>query len=180
MYSETLKLVVALDRKPSGGQPARLHDLFRRLRTAENSAEAAETEDAIWTAWMKPARGRPADELERATRAIVASDLEFAERSLAALTWMCPEYAEAWNKRATLYYLQRRDDESVAAIRRTLELEPRHFGAICGFGQILLDRGNRTGAAFAFDAALRLNPHLGGEVRSTADELLREPLPRLH
>ena len=92
---------------------------------------------------------------------------------------MHPDYAEAWNKRATLYYLQRRDAESVASIRRALELEPRHFGAICGFGQILIDQGDRTGAAFAFDAALRLNPHLGGEVRRTADELLREPLPQL-
>lgn len=179
MYAETLKLVVALHRKPCDRQPARLHDLFRRLHAASDPAEAAETEDAIWAAWMKPARGRPADELERATRAIVASDLEFAERTLAALTWMQPDYAEAWNKRATLYYLQRRDDESVAAIRRTLELEPRHFGAICGFGQILMDHGDRTGAAFAFDAALRLNPHLDGEVRRTADELLKEPLQRL-
>ena len=175
MFAETLKLVVALDRKPSESLPGRLHDLFRRLQTAESPAEAAETEDAIWAAWMKPRRGRAADELERATRAIVAADYAFADRILAALTMAYPDYAEAWNKRATLYYLQSQDAASVASIRRTLELEPRHFGAICGFGQILLDRGDRAEAAFAFDAALRLNPHLDANVRETARTLLSSP-----
>jgi len=172
MYSETLKLVVALDRRPAGRQPARLHDLFRLLRSATDPDEAAAAEDAIWDAWMRPSRGRDANELERATRAIVAADLGLAERLLADLTWRAPGFAEAWNKRATLAYMQHRDEASVAAIRRTLELEPRHFGAICSFAQILVDRGDRDGAAFAFDAALRLNPHLGGEVHAAAASLL--------
>jgi cytochrome c-type biogenesis protein CcmH/NrfG len=66
-----------------------------------------------------------------------------------------------------------RDDESVPDIRRTLELEPRHFGAICGFGQICLRHGNRAAALFAFDAALRINPHLGA-VRTVFEELAAE------
>jgi len=175
MYTQTLKLVVALDRRPAGRQPARLHRLFRQLRTATDPAEAAGTEDAIWDAWMRPSRGRDTDELERATRAIVASDHACAERILADLTWRAPDFAEAWHKRATLCYMQGRDDDSIAAIHRTLELEPRHFGAIAAFGQILLDRADRDGAAFAFDAALRLNPHLGGDVRATAASLLSAP-----
>ncbi len=175
MYSDVLKLVVARDRKPVEKQPGRLHDLFRVLQTARDPAEAAAAEDAIWDAWMRPIRGRDADELERATRAIVASDLPCAERILADLTWRAPDFAEAWHKRATLFYMQTRDAESVAAIRRTLELEPRHFGAMCAFAQILLDREERDAAAFAFDAALRLNPHLGGEVRDAAASLLTAP-----
>jgi tetratricopeptide (TPR) repeat protein len=177
-YGDVLKLVVARDRRPVAKQPARLHDLFRTLQAATEPDEAAAAEDAIWAAWMRPAPGRDTDELERATRAIVASDYACAERILADLNWRAPDFAEAWHKRATLLYVQSRDAESIAAIRRTLELEPRHFGAMCAFGQILLDREDRDGAAFAFDAALRLNPHLGGEVRATAAALLSSPQPR--
>ena len=175
---EVLKLAVAQNRRPVERQPARLNDLFRVLRAATDPGEAAAAEDAIWAAWMRPAPGRDTDELERATRAIVASDYACAERILADLTWRAPDFAEAWHKRATLLYVQSRDAESIAAIGRTLELEPRHFGAICAFGQILLDRDDRDAAAFAFDAALRLNPHLGGEVRATAASLLTPPEAR--
>jgi len=63
--------------------------------------------------------------------------------------------------------------ETEAAFRRTLELEPRHFGAICGFGQICLRHGNRAAALFAFDAALRINPNLGA-VRAVFEELAAE------
>jgi len=60
----------------------------------------------------------------------------------------------------------------VASIHRTLELEPRHYGAICGFAQICLSLGDADSALFAFDAALRVNPHLES-VRETIDKLLR-------
>ena len=56
---------------------------------------------------------------------------------------------------------------------RTLRLEPRHFGAICGFAEILLARGERLKALFAFDIALRVNPHLG-MVRLETEKLMRE------
>jgi predicted Zn-dependent protease len=178
VYTDVLKLVVTRHRKPVERQPARLHDLFRVLRTSRDPAEAAEAEDAIWDAWMRPTPGRDVDELERATRAIVAADLPCAERILADLTWRAPDFAEAWHKRATVFYMQGRDDQSVRAIRHTLQLEPRHFGAMCAFAQILLDHEQGDGAAFAFDAALRLNPHLGGGVRATAEALLQAPLRR--
>jgi tetratricopeptide (TPR) repeat protein len=180
MYADTLKLVVSPHRRPSATQPARLYDLFRRLQAATDPDDASETEQAIWSAWMTPRPGRPADELERATRAMVAADFGIAERILSGLTFAYPDFAEAWNKRATLYYIQRRDDASVASIRRTLELEPRHFGAICGFAEILVAHGERSAAAFAFDAALKLNPHLGDDVRRAAGELISERPRQVH
>ncbi len=180
MYPETLKLVVASHRRPAAGQPSQLYDLFRRLQTATDPNEASEAEQAIWAVWMAPRRGRAAEELERATRALVAADFGVAERILAALTAAYPDFAEAWNKRATLYYMQRRDDASVESIRRTLELEPRHFGAICGFAEILLARGERARAAFAFNAAHELNPNLGDDVRIAAGKLLTERQGTVH
>ena len=119
--------------------------------------------------------GTPAAfDLERATRALTALDFPAAERILARLVATHPDFAEAWNKRATLYYMQNRDDESVANIHHTLQLEPRHYGAICGFAQICLSLGDTDGALFAFDAALRVNPHLN-DAREAVDKLLRTP-----
>ena len=111
-------------------------------------------------------------DLERATRALTALDFPAAEDILARLVATHPDFAEAWNKRATLYYMQSRDEESVINIHRTLELEPRHYGAICGFAQICLSLGDTDSALFAFDAALRVNPHLEA-VREAIDKLLR-------
>ena len=113
-----------------------------------------------------------ATHLERATRALTALDFPAADGILARLVATHPDFAEAWNKRATLYYMQSRDEESVASIHRTLELEPRHYGAICGFAQICLSLGDTDSALFAFDAALRVNPHLES-VREAIDKLLR-------
>ena len=174
MFEDTLKLVLALDRRaPAASLPQRLGELFHRLAAAANAAEASQIEDLIWGVWMSNDDPDAEDALNRATQAIAGRKLDEAEAILDTLVELHPGYAEAWNKRATLYFLQRRDRESVADIRRTLELEPRHFGAICGFGQICLRHGDHAAALFAFDAALRLNPHLGS-IRAAVQELSDE------
>lgn len=174
MFDDTLKLVLALgDRTPAPHLPQRLTELFHRLAAAEGAVEASQVEDLIWGVWMSHDDPDAEEALSRATQAIAARELDEAEAILDTLVDLHPGYAEAWNKRATLYFLQRRDRESVADIRRVLELEPRHFGAICGFGQICLRHGDRAAALFAFDAALRVNPHLGS-IRAAAAELAGE------
>ena len=174
MYTDTLKLIVTGDRRrPSSRLPERLNGLFRSLGDARGG-RAERIEDEIWRLWMAYRDSTAAFDLERATRALTALDFPAAERILARLVAAHPDFAEAWNKRATLYYMQNRDDESVADIHHTLQLEPRHYGAICGFAQICLSLGDTDGALFAFDAALRLNPHLN-DVREAVDKLLRTP-----
>lgn len=174
MFDDTLKLILSLgERPPRVRGPQRLTELFHRLAAAAGPVEASQVEDLIWNVWMAHDDPDAEDALSRATQAIAARELDEAEAILDALVELHPDYAEAWNKRATLYFLLRRDRESVADIRRTLELEPRHFGAVCGFGQICLRKGERTGALFAFDAALRINPHLGA-VRAAREELAAE------
>lgn len=174
MFEDTLKLVLALDRRaPAASAPQRLGELFHRLAAATHAAEASQVEDLIWDLWMSYPDADAQEALAQATRAIAERALDEAEAILDALVELHPGYAEAWNKRATLYFLQRRDTESIADIRRVLELEPRHFGAICGFGQICLRHGDHAAALFAFDAALRLNPHLGS-IRAAVQELSDE------
>ncbi len=171
MLEETLKFLLSGTRRaPAAVLPARLDELFRRLAAPAGELEAAETEDLIWGLWMEYPLEVAADRLEEATRLIAGRELEHAEALLDALVIQYPDYAEAWNKRATLYFLQGRDEESVRDIRRTLELEPRHFGAICGFGQICLRSGRPDLALFALQAALDINPHLAG-ARRVLDEL---------
>src|SRR5258708_23222679 len=149
MYPDTLKLIVTCDRgHRAGALPERLNGLFRSVGDG-NEGRAERIEDEIWRLWMAYRESAAAFELERATRALTALDFQAAEGILARLVATHPDFAEAWNKRATLYYMQSRDEESVASIHRTLELEPRHYGAICGFAQICLSLGDADSARFA-------------------------------
>jgi tetratricopeptide (TPR) repeat protein len=178
MYTETLKLVAGLgERRPTLVLPFRLDQLFAHLAVPD--CPAGEVEEEIWRLWMHHPHRRAALVLDRASSDIAAHRFDIAETRLESLLRACPDFPEAWNKRATLYYLQARDEESVHDIHRTLELEPRHFGALCGLGEICLSAGDRDEALFVFQTALRLNPHLSG-VRSVVDQLLSERQDSLH
>jgi tetratricopeptide (TPR) repeat protein len=170
MYAQTLKLVADLShRQPAPALPSKLEQLFKHLAVGEGDAQ--DLEEQIWRLWMHYPHGEAARILDQACNDIAAQRYDIAETRLYRLLRACPDYAEAWNKRATLYYLQQRDEESVRAIHRTLELEPRHFGALCGLGEILLSEGEREDALFVFQAALRLHPHLEG-ARSAVEQIL--------
>jgi cytochrome c-type biogenesis protein CcmH/NrfG len=161
-YAETLQLVASLpERRPARSLPSRLDELFERLPACASAGEAARVEEEIWSAWMYDGHEEAELALERACADIAARRFDLAETRLAILLRRRPGWAEAWNKLATLCYLMERDDESVAAIRRTLEIEPRHFGALAGLGEILRSQGEAGPALLAFGMALRLHPHLG-------------------
>lgn len=170
-YAETLQLLVRLpERRPAPTLPSRLDALFERLAGCATPAEALAIEDEIWNAWMYDGREEAEVALERAAADIAARRFDLAETRLVRLVRGRPDWAEAWNKLATLYYMMERDDESVAAIRRTLAIEPRHFGALAGLGEILRSQGEREPALLAFARALRLHPHLAG-VRAALEAL---------
>ena len=157
--AEILGLIAARrERRPLRDLPA-LSALFRRLGAC-TPAEAADTEERIWDVWMHHPHRAAAAALDAATRDIAARRYDIAETRLTLLLRSAPEYAEAWHKRAALYYLLGRDGECLHDIRRTLELEPRHFAAMLHFAEILLGAGAGHDARFAFAAALSLHPHL--------------------
>src|SRR5688500_11468442 len=101
-----------------------------------------------------------AEALELATGDIAARRYDIAETRLTMLLRHAPQFAEAWHKRATLYYLLGRDAECLDDLARTLDLEPRHFAAMLHFAEILLGDGAPVEARFAFHAALSVHPHL--------------------
>jgi Tfp pilus assembly protein PilF len=172
---DLLKLVIALgSRRPAAGQPQVLVGLFRELAVRRPARPPQEVEAAIWAAWASHPDKASERRLAQATRAIAREEFGRARHLLDPLVEDHPEWSEAWNKRATLAYLQGRDADCFADIRRTLELEPRHFGAVCGFAQACLRRGERAAALTAFEVALAINPHLTGVLPAVED--LRETL----
>jgi tetratricopeptide (TPR) repeat protein len=178
VYSEALKLVANLGvRRPAAVLPSRLDQLFQSLSARQ--CDAQRLEDQIWALWMHHPHRRAAQALERTAADIADQLYDVAETRLSRLLRARPDFPEAWNKRATLYYLQERDDECVHAIQRTLELEPRHFGALCGLAEILRGAGEMQSALFVFQAALRINPHLSA-AREAVTELTGRPPEASH
>ena len=84
-----------------------------------------------------------------------------------------PDFAEGWNKRATVYYLIDDYGSSLADIRRTLALEPRHFGALSGLGFILDETGQKEQAIAVFRKALAINPQLD-KIKEAVERLEKE------
>ena len=145
-------------RRPARDLPF-LDALFRQLKSCHGK-EAERTEDQIWNVWMDHPHAAAARVLDLATRDIAARRYDIAETRLTQLLRRAPDFPEAWHKRATLYYLLARDAECLADIRRTLELEPRHFCAMLHFGELLFAGGAGEEGRFAFRAALSLHPNL--------------------
>ena len=73
-----------------------------------------------------------------------------------------PNFAEGWNKRATIYYLLQEYTASVKDIAQTLRLEPRHFGALFGLSLINAALGRHQAALKAFEQAKFIHPHISG------------------
>ena len=110
--------------------------------------------------------------LAQAQRAIEGGAPAEALSILDRLIGANPDFAEAWNKRATLYYMMKRDDQALADIAHVLDLEPRHFGALAGKGMILERQKKYSEARAAYEEALAVNPNLE-QVKSALKELDR-------
>lgn len=175
-----LELILSLDgRAPSENLPHQLDDLFADLGRAELSEPLDVVEGTIWALWCSHPDETAVQRMERVIGGLAQGRFDAAERLLDGLVRDYPDWAEAWNKRATLYFLQDRDEESIADIEATLRLEPRHFGALGGFGQICLRQDEPVSARIAFEKALQLNPHLDG-MREIIDELHAEFRPTVN
>ncbi len=139
---------------------ARLDALFARLKTSGDPGEGARLTNRIWTIWVEY-DDAVIDTLMREGQELMASGRhKLALARFDQIVGLAPEYAEGWNKRATVFYLMDEYEASVRDIQKTLALEPRHFGALSGLGLIYLGVGQDAAARKAFEKALEFNPHL--------------------
>ncbi len=139
----------------------RLDALFARL-ALNDSPDWQSVQNEIWAQWSQS--GSPAMDLllRRAESAMENGQFELALRFLDDLVRLAPDFAEGWNKRATVYFLLGEYGRSVADIERTLALEQRHFGALSGLGMILERLGDKKGAMRAYRRGLVVHPNLPG------------------
>lgn len=140
-------------------QPSKLDDLFQRLQNTDD-AGATQIEQEIWAEWSKS--GSPAMDLllNRGRAAMEAGDFDTAIGDFTAVIDHAPDFAEAYNERATAYYQSGKLGPSIADIRQTLRLNPRHFGALTGLAIIFEDIDKPEKALEVYKAALVLQPHM--------------------
>jgi len=138
-------------------QESQLETLFEQL--ADPKTENWEnTESEIWAIWSKSGSDSMDLLLERGRNAMNAGDYDAAIEHLTALTDHAPDFAEGWNARATAYYQIGHFGPSIQDIRRTLALNPRHFGALSGLGLILQELELPEDALYAFRQAQAIHP----------------------
>jgi tetratricopeptide (TPR) repeat protein len=150
----------------------RLDGLFERLHATPDAADARAIEQQIWQIWLESDDASVDRLMSQGVRAMRELQLDSALQAFDRLVEQAPEFAEAWNKRATVHYLMGHWRASVLDIQRTLALEPRHFGALFGLGLIYDALENPEAALRSYQATLDLNPH-SESTRQRIEELRR-------
>jgi len=152
---------------PAVSDPA-LDAMFTALGQAENAEAAAPIEAAIWEHWADSGSPTVNILLERAAAAESAGETDRAIRFLNEASALAPDFAEPWNRRASLAYETEDYPGAISAIQEALKREPRHFGALAGLGLIYEELGQERAALDAFRAALAIHPHYEAALRGVA------------
>ncbi len=147
--------------KPQKGDPTRNLDfLFEALKLAPDDSSAKAIEQRIWALWFVTRSDIANILMTRVKTAVEAKDLGLAIKLLDAIVKIRPDYAEAWNRRATLYYMKKDYGQALADIREVLRREPRHFGALSGLGLLLQEMGDDKHALDVYRRAVELYPRM--------------------
>ena len=147
---------------PKGERNRNIDFLFGALKAAPDDASAKAIEDRIWAVWTGAGNETTNLLMSRAKKAADDKDYDLALRMLSAIIEIKPDFTEAWNRRATVYFLKKDYVNSIADIGKVLAREPRHFGALSGLGLIMQDIGDEKHALDAYRKALEVYPRLRG------------------
>jgi tetratricopeptide (TPR) repeat protein len=151
---------------PSALQPSKgdaiysLDTLFGALKLAPDDTSAKAIESRIWAKWIQSGSDTCDLLMTRVRDAIEDKDYDLAIRLLDSIIAIRPAYVEAWNQRATVYYLKDDYGHAIADIAEVLAREPRQFGALAGLGLMLQDMGDDKDALDAYRKALAIDPRL--------------------
>ena len=165
--------VLAMPSAQASQDDPRLKDLFGELKGVTSTLEARVIETKIWKIWIENGDPRIDALMERGMDAMGINDTDTALAAFTQVVKLDDNFAEGFNKRATVEFMRHDFQASVADIERTLELEPRHFGALAGLGQVYLAMHKKAAALKAFEAALAIDPKLE-HVQQTVDELKQQ------
>jgi tetratricopeptide (TPR) repeat protein len=149
-----------LPRSERGEQTYSLDTLFGALKIAPDQASAKAIEGRIWAVWIASGSDTCNLLMSRVKDATDDKDYDLAIKLLDAIIAIKPSYVEAWNRRATVYYLKQDYAHSIADVAEVLAREPRHFGALSGLGMMLQEIGDDKDALDAYRRALAIDPHL--------------------
>ena len=147
-----------------------LDPLFSQLKTAPDQATADRITGEIWSLWREVSNPDVANAMAQGAQAMSAKRYRSAYQYFTEVIDRAPDFAEGWNKRATVLFLAKAYDRSIRDIKEVLRLEPRHFGALSGLGLIFLRQGQFRPATQAFRDALAINPYLP-RIREALDQL---------
>ena len=137
----------------------RLDQLFRALEYSYDDIEMSNTISTIWNIWLEPNDANIENDFKQGLELMQSGKLETSIEIFTKVIKKNPNFAEAWNKRATVYYLLGDFDSSVLDIKETLKLEPRHFGAMDGLGLIFINLQEYEKAIDVYDQMLKIFPH---------------------
>jgi tetratricopeptide (TPR) repeat protein len=135
-----------------------LNELFEQLSTAERASVTQEIETKIWALWLESGDEIINQMMEEATTLMLDSQYTKAIEIFSRVIEQMPDFVEAWNKRATAYFLRGDYKKSMDDAKLTLTLESRHFGALSGLASIYLTVGDNHAALRAFERILDIKP----------------------
>ena len=153
-----------------------LDQLFLLLQDSTDPSEAAALTQKIWENWYQTDDDTARKLLKMGELSMKQGKLDDAVKLFSKIIELQPEFSEGWNRRATVYYMMGEYELSTMDIAATLNLEPRHFGALSGQGMIYTMLDNRDQALKYYEQALQYNPHLPGVKRSV--ELIRKSIEK--
>jgi tetratricopeptide (TPR) repeat protein len=136
-----------------------LDKLFDQLVKTNDSTNAEQLEKQIWSVWSEhPNDNKLTDRLEFGTELMQYGDYNYALRVFDNIIVTDPQWSEAWNKRATVYFLMNEFSNSLDDIDKVLSIEPRHFGALSGQARIFLKLQKYEKAIKSIEKALKFYP----------------------
>ncbi len=117
-------------------------------------------QNAMWAIWLRSGKDEIDALMAEGIRLMELQEYPEAVEIFSQMIAKAPQFAEGYNKRATVYYLMQEFEQSIADIRKTLELNPSHFGALSGMGLCYLGLDEPRNALEWFERATTINPNL--------------------
>ena len=136
----------------------RLEQLFNRLLETDKEEEIKYITLNIWEIWLESNDSNIENDFYEGLKSMRNGDLQMSVVFFTRVIEKKPTFAEAWNKRATVYYMLGKFDKSMFDINETLKLEPRHFGAMDGMVLILLHQQEYEKAIEIYEQILKIFP----------------------